>query len=129
MLALSPVLLTSVSVTMKIIEGNNLGSKVTFLSSESLLQIHARLMVVKAYTLPQDMHAISLLEKRYYHSFEQWLIMILAGLTIIGLLLAIPLYKWGKKLEFKLRFEPKHDAPFIVQGDKNDWQLLQGFLH
>ena len=113
---------------MRIIEGDNLGSEVTFLPSESLLQIHARLMVVKSYKLPQDMYAISLLEKQYYHSFEQWLIMIIAGLTIVGLLIAIPMYWWGKKLNFKMRFEPKRDEPFIVLGDKYDWKQMQVFV-
>jgi hypothetical protein len=54
--------------------------------------------------------------------------MIIAGLTIVGLLIAIPMYWWGKKLNFKMRLEPKRDEPFIVLGDKYDWKRMQVFV-
>ena len=113
---------------MIIVKGEPLGNRVSFTPKSSVLEIHAVMMVLKAYHLPQDMQAIELITKKDYHTFEQWLIMVLAGLTVIGLVISIPLYIWGKQIKFTARFTPKNGSPFTVEGDKDEWKMLQRFF-
>lgn len=113
---------------MIITEGEHLESEVNFVPESSMLKVHARLMTVASYHLPDDMLSMQLLEKKYYHSLEQWLIMLVASLTVIGLLVSIPLYIWGKQIRFRARFMPKHGKPFEVAGGKLDWKYMQPFL-
>lgn len=113
---------------MRIIQGDLSGSQVTVDTSQAELEVHARLLVVKRFQLPKDMHSIELLSNKTYHSFEQWLIMVVLSLTVVGLLVAIPMYILGKKQLFTVRFTPKHDSIFIVEGNKDDWKLLERYL-
>jgi len=113
---------------MRIIEGVLQGSQVSLSKRDDVLQIHARLMVAKSYRLPQDMRSIELVSKEDYRTFGQWLIMGLLALTVVGLLIAIPLFYFGKKLRFKARFTPKHEPEFIVEGDKQDWKEIGHFF-
>jgi len=113
---------------MRIIEGDLAGSQVKINQDTAMLEIHARLLVAKAYRLPQDMRSIEVLSKKSYHSFEQWLVMIVLSLTVIGLLISIPMYLLAKKTQFTVRFSPKHADAFIVEGNKEDWQELKPYL-
>lgn len=113
---------------MKIIEGDLAGSQVKINQDNAMLEIHARLLVAKAYRLPQDMRAVEVLTKKNYHSVEQWLIMIVLALTGVGLLISIPMYLLAKKTRFKVRFSPKHTDAFTIEGDKADWKELKPYL-
>ncbi|WP_020395904.1 hypothetical protein [Thiolinea disciformis] len=114
---------------MRVMEGALQGSQVTVSKPQNVLQIHARLMVAKSYRLPQDMRAIELVEKREYHPFWLKVVMALLVLTIVGILIAILIYKFAKRIQFKIRFQPKHEPAFIVEGNEyQHWKELKRFV-
>ena len=113
---------------MRIIKGDLAGSQVTIRQPDGVLEIHARLLVAKRYDLTKDLRSIQLLSKEQYHSFEQWIIMIILSLTVVGLLVSVPMYLFAKKLKFTVRVTPKHDDEFIMEGDKADWVMLQRYV-
>jgi len=114
---------------MRVIEGDLEGSDAYIVSSRGTIEIRARLLSARDYDLKQDMRQIDILDKETYHSFWQWILMILLGLTGVGLLIAIPVFIWGKKLKFYARFQPQKDRSFTVEGGKEDWQELQAYLN
>lgn len=113
---------------MKIIEGDLVGSLVKLNHDNATLEVHARLLIAKVYRLPQDISTLHVLTNQPYHSFEQWLIMIVLSLTVVGLLISIPMYFLAKKQRFTVRFIPKHANPFVIEGNGNDWKELKPYL-
>lgn len=113
---------------MRIIEGDLAGNQVKINQDHAMLEIHARLMVVKSYRLPQDIESFEVLSNKSFHSFEQWVIMVILALTGVGLLIAIPMYFLAKKKRFTVRLKPKHGKPMILEGNKEDWKELKLYL-
>lgn len=113
---------------MRIIEGDLAGSPVKINQDNATLEIRARLMVAKSYRLPQDISAFQILTHKNYHSFEQWLIMILLAFTGVGLLISIPMYFLAKKKRFTVRIQPKKADFFVIEGNKDDWHELKPYL-
>ncbi len=113
---------------MRIIEGDLAGSQVKINQDDASLEIHARLLVAKSYRLPQDISSFELLTNQNYHSFEQWLIMIVLSLTVVGLLISIPMYFLAKKKRFTVRVKPKHAEAILIEGNKHDWKELEPYL-
>lgn len=87
------------------------------------------MLSARDYDLKHDMRQIDVLDKDTYHSFWQWALMIALSLTGIGLLIAIPIFIWGKKTKFQARFQPKKDRSFVVEGSEEDWEELQTYLN
>lgn len=113
---------------MRIIEGDLAGSQVKINQDDATLEVHSRLMVAKSYRLPQDVGAFEVLSTKNFHSFEQWVIMIVLALTVVGLLIAAPMYFLAKKKHFTVRLKPKHGTPIVIEGNKEDWKELQPYL-
>lgn len=113
---------------MRIIEGDLAGSQVKINQDNATLEVHSRLMVAKSYRLPQDVAAFELLSNKNFHSFEQWIIMVVLALTGVGLLIAVPVYFLAKKKRFTVRLKPKHGTPIVIEGNKEDWKELQPYL-
>lgn len=113
---------------MRIIEGELTGSEVKINQDNAILEVHARLMVAKSYRLPQDVSAFEILSNKNFHSFEQWIIMIVLALTGVGLIIAIPMYFLAKKKRFTVRLQPKQGNPLVLEGNKDDWKELSPYL-
>lgn len=113
---------------MRIIEGDLTGSPVKINQDRATLDVYARLLVAKSYRLPQDISSLQVLTHKNYHSFEQWLIMIILSLTVVGLLISLPMYFLAKKKRFTVRLNPKHANPLVIEGNKDDWQELKPYL-
>lgn len=113
---------------MRIIEGDLAGSQVKINQDNATLEVHSRLMVAKSYRLPQDIDTFEVLSNKNFHSFEQWIIMIVLSLTMIGLLISIPMYFLAKKRQFTVRLKPKHGTPITLEGNKEDWKEFKPYL-
>ena len=113
---------------MRINEGDLAGSQVKINHDNAMLEVHARLMVVKSYRLPQDVAAFEVLSNKNFHSVEQWIIMVVLSLTVIGLLISIPMYFLAKKTRFTVRLKPKHGTPIMIEGNKEDWKELKLYM-
>ena len=116
---------------MHVIDGDFKDSQVKIITSSSgkTLEIHARLLVAQAFRLPQDVSVFQLVEKEEGHSFGRYIIMILLSLTVIGLLASIPMYLFGKHLNFKVHVKTKTGENFVMEGDKNDWKEIENLLN
>lgn len=115
-------------LNVKIIEGDLAGSPIKINQDNATLEIRARLMVAKSYRLPQDISSFQLLSYKNFHSFEQWLIMILLAFTGVGLLISIPMYFLAKKKRFTIKIKPKQADDFVIEGNKDDWAELKPYL-
>ncbi len=113
---------------MRIIEGDLAGSQVKINQDNATLEIHARLLVAKSYRLPQDVSTFKVLTNKHFHSFEQWIIMIVLSLTGVGLFISIPMYFLAKKQRFTVHLQPKHGHPLVIEGNKDDWKELKLYL-
>ena len=61
---------------------------------------------------------------------SNWLGILLTGqITIVGLIVAIPMYLWGKNTEFKVDVKTKTGEAFVIQGDKQDWKTIERFVN
>lgn len=117
---------------MKVIDGNFKGSQAVIITSRAhgaVLEIRARLLTERGFKLMDDMRSMQLIEKTESHSFFNYLIMFVLAITIVGLIVAIPLYLFGKELQFKIKVRTKSGEEFTLQGDKKDWKQIQSYVN
>jgi hypothetical protein len=117
---------------MKVIEGNYKGSEAIVITSRAhgaVLELRARLLTERGFKLMDDIRSLRLLEKNQSHSFFQYVIMAVLAITIVGLIVAIPMYLWGKNTEFKVDVKTKTGEAFVIQGDKKDWKTIERFVN
>lgn len=116
---------------MKVIDGNFKGSQAVIVTSRAhgaVLEIRARLLTERGFKLMDDIRSMQLLEKTESHSFFNYLIMLVLAISIVGLIAAIPLYLFGKTLQFQIKVRTKSGEAFTLQGDKKDWKQIQSYV-
>lgn len=116
---------------MKVIEGDYKDSQAVVITSSAhgtVLELRARLLTERGFKLMNDISSMRLLDKTESHRFSQWLIMGLLAISIIGLLVAIPMYLWGKNTEFKVEVKARSGERFVLQGDKEDWKSIKPYI-
>lgn len=80
------------------------------------------------YTLPDDIEKTKITAQQNEMTGGRMLLIILLAITIIGLILAIPLYFAGKKKRMTMAFKAKSGDTFTVAATKNsEWEILQKY--
>ncbi|WP_020560207.1 hypothetical protein [Thiofilum flexile] len=118
---------------MKVIDGNYKGSQAVIITSRAhgtVLEIRARLLTEHGFKLMNDIRSMRLVEKKEGYSFFQYVLMIVLAITIVGLIIAIPMYLFGKGTTFKVEVKTKSGEEFIIQGDKKEeWKQIQPYVN
>jgi hypothetical protein len=116
---------------MKIIEGDFSGSTGRIIDAVfegPRLEIKTGMFESKKYKLPNDIETIKLLNKDEQRTIGQLIILIILAVTIIGLILAIPLFVIWKRIDFTIGVKTKDGKKFVAQGDANDWKVAKKFI-
>ncbi len=116
---------------MKILEGDFAGSKGRVINAAfqgPLLEIHTGMLGTIKYKIPKDVETIKLLNKDEKRTVGQLLILIILALTLIGLILAIPLFVIWKRIDFTVGVKTKDGKKFTAQGNASDWKILKKYV-
>ena len=116
---------------MKIIEGDFVGNKgriINYAFQGAIFEIHSGIISAIKYKIPKDIETIKLLNKDEKRTVGQLIVLIILGITIIGLLLAIPLFFIWKRIDFTIGVKTKDGKKFIAQGDASDWNVVKKFV-
>tara|TARA_Y100001933_G_C18663753_1_gene423915 strand:- start:32 stop:406 length:375 start_codon:yes stop_codon:yes gene_type:complete len=116
---------------MNIIEGDYSGSKGRVINAAfqgPMLEIRSGMVGTKKYKLPKDVETVKLLSKDEKRTVGQLLILILLAVTLIGLILAIPLFIIWKRIDFTVGIKCKDGKKFVAQGDAADWKVIKKFV-
>ena len=100
---------------MNIIEGDYSGSKGRVINAAfqgPMLEIRSGMVGTKKYKLPKDVETVKLLSKDEKRTVGQLLILILLAVTLIGLILAIPLFIIWKRIDFTVGIKCKDGKKF-----------------
>lgn len=116
---------------MKVIDGNFKGSQAVIVTSRThgaVLELRARLLTERGFKLMNDIRSMQLIEKTASHSFFNYVIMVVLAISLVGLIVAIPLYLFGKTLHFQVKVKTKSGEEFTLQGDKKEWKQMQPYV-
>ncbi len=116
---------------MKIIEGDfagNNGRVINAAFQGPMLEIRTGMVGTKKYKIPKDVETIKLLNKDEKRTVGQLLVIIILAVTLIGLILAIPLFIIWKRIDFTVGIKGKDGKKFVAQGDASDWKVLKKFV-
>lgn len=116
---------------MKIIEGDYSGKKARVINAAfqgPVFQIWTGMIETKKYRIPQDIETVKLLNKDEKRTVVQLVILIILAVTIIGLVLAIPLFVIWKRIDFTFGVKTKDGKKFIAQGDASEWRILKKYV-
>ena len=116
---------------MKIIEGDFVGNKGRIINAAfqgAIFEIQSGVISATKYKIPKDIETIKLINKDEKRTVWQLIVLIILGITIIGLLLAIPLFVIWKRIDFTIGVKTKDGKKFIAQGDASDWNVVKKFV-
>ncbi len=116
---------------MKIIEGDFVGNKGRIINAAfqgAIFEIQSGVISTTKYKIPKDIETIKLLNKDEKRTAGQLIVLIILGITIIGLLLAIPLFVIWKRIDFTIGVKTKDGKKFVAQGDASDWSIVKKFV-
>jgi len=116
---------------MKIIEGDFVGNKgriINYAFQGAIFEIQSGVISATKYKIPKDIETIKLINKDEKRTVWQLIVLIILGITIIGLLLAIPLFVIWKRIDFTIGVKTKDGKKFIAQGDASDWNVVKKFV-
>jgi len=82
----------------------------------------------KKFTLPDDIEKTKVTSEQNEMTGGRMLLIVLLAITLIGLILAIPLYFAGKKKRTTMAFKAKSGDTFTVAASSNsEWKILQKY--
>ena len=116
---------------MRIIEGDYNGetAKVSkYMFQDPTIEIKTGVFRSKKFKVPQDFKTLKLLNKDEKRTVMQLLVLLILAITIIGLLLAIPLFVIWRDVSFTIGIETNDGTKFVAQGDSAEWKILQKFI-
>jgi hypothetical protein len=116
---------------MQIIEGDFSGSKgrvINDVFQGPIFEIRSGIIGTQKYKIPKDIETIKLLNKDEKRTAGQLIILIILAITIVGLLLAIPLFVIWKRIDFTIGVKTKDGKKFVAQGDAADWKIIKKFV-
>jgi len=116
---------------VKIIEGDFSGSKGRVINAAfqgPVFEIRSGMLATQKYKIPKDIETLKLLNKDEKRTIGQLIILIILGITIIGLLLAIPLFVIWKRIDFTIGVKTKDGKKFVAQGDAADWKIVKKYV-
>jgi hypothetical protein len=111
---------------MKVIDGDGVGLQVSVykkLFSKYVVQVGK-----DTFALPDDIAKMKLLNKEESRSFVQMLGIIILGLTIIGLIIAIPWLAAHKNHGATLGIQTKSGKRFVFVADNAAWKILKQYV-
>lgn len=116
---------------MRIIEGTFAGSNGRIVRSVlkgPVFEIKTGIMQSKTYAIPKDIETFKLISKDEQRTLGQLIIILLLAITIIGLLLAIPLFILWKRITFTVGVKTRDGSKFIASGDASDWKIAKQYI-
>lgn len=116
---------------MKIIEGDFAGGTgriINAIFKGPVFEIKTGIMQSTTYSIPQDIETLKLLNKDEQRTIGQLLIIVILAVTVIGLLLAIPLFILWKRVTFTIGVKTRDGKKFVAQGDGDDWKIAKKFI-
>lgn len=81
----------------------------------------------KTYTLSKDVEEMHVLQKEESKSAVSMILILLLGVTIIGLIIAIPMLIAHKKVLAVVGIKFKDGVAFVGTADKGEWQTLSKY--
>jgi len=82
----------------------------------------------KKFALPDDIAKAKITQQQIEMTGFRMLLIIILAITVIGLILAIPLYFAGKKKRLVMAFKGHTDETFSVAASNNkEWKILQKY--
>lgn len=116
---------------MKVIEGDFAGSQGRIVNAAfqgSVIEIRTGMVSTEKFKLPQDVDVFKLINKDEQRTVFQLLIILILAVTLIGLILAIPLFVIWKRITFTVGVRTKNGKKFVIQGDANDWKIAKKYV-
>lgn len=115
---------------MKIIRGDYMGSKASLRYSffgGPVLRI--RSCPPKRYHIPKEISKLILIKKEQTRSLGQLMIILVIGITIIGLPLSILLFFMMKKVIFSIYVKTTTGEKFFLEeGNNSEWKIIKNFI-
>lgn len=95
----------------------------SFVGGRDVIKVGSR-----KFTLPDDIEKTKVTSEQNEMTGGRMLLIILLAITIIGLLLAIPLYFAGKKKRLTMALKAKSGETFsVVASNNSEWKVLQKY--
>lgn len=116
---------------MKIIEGDYAGKKGRVIKAAfggHIIEVRSGVIGTTKYKLLKDVETIKLLNKDESRTVGQYILILLLAFTLIGLILAIPLFFIWKKVDFTVGIKAKDGKKFVAQGNSKDWIVLKKYV-
>ncbi len=116
---------------MKIIEGAFAGSKARLVKGVlggRSIEVRTGALSAKSYKLPDDLQALKLLNKDERRTGLQFVVILLLGITIVGLPIAALVWVFWKRIDFSVAVKMNDDSKFVAKGDAKDWKFLQDYI-
>ncbi|MFH0801429.1 MAG: hypothetical protein V2A78_03460 [bacterium] len=116
---------------MKIIEGDFVGSNGRIINAVfqgPIFEIKSGILETTKYKIPKDIEIIKLLNKDEKRTIGQLISLILFAATILGLIIAIPLFVIWKRIDFTIGVKTKDGKKFVAQGDASDWNIVKKYI-
>lgn len=110
---------------MKIIEGDFLNDSITV--NKRLFGKYVIEISDEKFALPDDITRLVVLNKTEDRSFWKMLMIILLGITIIGLIIAIPWMIVSKKHSATIGVQTKSGRKFVFVADNAAWKILKNY--
>lgn len=111
---------------MKVIEGDFLNNSVTV--NKRLFGKYVIEIAGEKFVLPDDITRLVVLNKTEDRSFWKMLMIILLGVTIIGLIIAIPWLIVSKKHGATIGVQTRSGRKFVFVADNATWRILKNYV-
>jgi hypothetical protein len=116
---------------MHIIEGDFQGRSGRFMNTAfkgPIIKISTGMMQSVEYKVPTDIATLKLLHMDQRLTFGRFIVIVLLGITLIGLLLAIHLLIVWRHVDFSVGIMTKDGNKFVARGNSNDWAIAKKYV-
>jgi|GEM_PF-5793350 len=116
---------------MKILEGNYQGKEASIVRAVGrgpMLRIRANMLSVPAFRIPSEFETLKLINKDESRTAGQFILILLLGITVIGLPIAILLFLFWKRVDFSVGMKTKTGEKFVAQGNAGEWKVLKKYI-
>lgn len=110
---------------MKIIRGSLTGERGDIIRDVfrgAILDING-----KTYKLSKDVEELRLITKEESRSAFKMFLILLLGITIIGLVIAIPMLITHRKVQATVAIRLKDGTAFVAVADRSEWEALSKY--
>lgn len=115
-------MLTKGMENMKITQGSLAGNRARIV--KDIFKGNVLQVAGKTYVLSSDISELHILSKEESRSAGQMFLILLLGITIIGLIIAIPMLIAHKKIDAQMAIKMTDGTAFVAHVDRAEWKAL-----